>query len=199
MKQEIGEKNMCEVTNEFISGKIINIIDEKYFVIVENDEQIEAKKAFSFLIKLQIDDIVLICRYEDCFYITNILYRNSSSLEFELKEDTTVKAVSLNIYASKFNSYIESIKSLFNIFELNGLAFSLKTNSFKTLSKTNENTHVEVINKIGRRYTYINEFDELQCKNSRELVEDNKIIKAKNVVISAKDQVKIDGENIHLA
>lgn len=180
------------------SAIIIEKSKDSYVIRVDESNK-EAKKAFSCLIVPEVGDFVSIFESKNELYITNILSRVSSDMKIECLGSMEIRSNSINIYASTFNSYFENVKNFFNSMQLSGLNFDLKAAVLKTFSKTNENTHIEVTNKYDRSFTYINEIEEVQTKLSRHLVEENKIVKANNILATAKNQVKIDGENISLA
>lgn len=183
----------------FLSGKIVDVYNGVYKIKIDQGKVITAKKEFSLLIKPIVGDIIKVYKHNDNFYISNIIHRESEEMEFELKENTLIKAKNLKFEAFSLNSTIENIKSFFSIFDLSGMILNLKSNTLKTTTNKTENINIELINKSDRSYKYINEFEEVQCRNSRELIEENKIVHSKNLVLNAKEQIKIDGELINLA
>lgn len=178
-----------------------------YVVRLDNDESINAFKAHSCLVEPMEDDSVALYKAAQKYYIVHILERHSSVTTIKSRGKLCIVTDELDVevtthvslQSASLSSRVEAIKSYFNELSLSGMVADIRCAMLKTFSSSNENTHVEITNRFERSFTYINDHEEVQTKSSRHLSEDNRVVQAKNIVAVAEEQVKIDGENIHLA
>ncbi|MEY4503714.1 MAG: hypothetical protein RL154_2 [Pseudomonadota bacterium] len=180
-------------------GKIINCSDLLFEVQIEDEIKI-AKKAFSCLVKPLQGDLVSLLNNEDEYYIVDILERKSKH-QCEIIVDGDLKITSLdleiNSYDIKINSAIFATQSA-NL-TLHGKTIELVSNAYKNSGSSSENIFLEDIRRSDRSYNYIKGHEEIQCNSSRHLTKESRVVRSKNLVATAEDQVKIDGQNIHLA
>ena len=168
-------------------------------IIKTNNHTIKAKKAFSCIIEPEINDEISIIEIERIFYITNILKREENqNIRIDIKGIINIKSDELKIVSNKLYSKISSIKSYFYDMSLSGISYIIKTINFKTFIKNTHNRQLNVKNEYETNYTYITQHEEIQTKTSRHISTENKIIKAKNIITTAQDQMKLNGKNIHL-
>lgn len=200
---------MLYLENETENIGIISAVtkDGSYVIRLDNDESIKAFKAHSCLVEPMEDDSVAVYKAAQKYYIVHILERQSNDTTINSRGKLCIVSNELDVevathvrlQSASLTSRIDGIKSYFNELSLSGMVADIRCAMLKTFSSSNENTHVEITNRFERSFTYINDHEEVQTKSSRHLSEDNRVVQAKNIVAIAEEQVKIDGENIHLA
>lgn len=170
------------------------------FLVETNEERLEAKKAFSCVYEPQIGDIVALYKIEVAFFIVHILHREQTrNREVQINGKLSLVCDELDIKSGKVNGFVDSIKTVFSSMTYEGKLFKLVSEIFKSSGNSKESTYIEDVTKSDRSYKYVNGHEEIQCKSSRHLSEESRVVRAENLVMTAKEQVKIDGENINLA
>ena len=182
-------------------GKILSKSKQGYLVQLESGSTLLAHKAFSCTFMPEDNDYVSILRSgSKGYFITNILERNSSKPAL-LETDTELhinssKNVTLKSESIELESLDYSIKSQ------NHNHSSEKMNVFSRhanlQSETVESSVTRLIQRVKDSFKIIERIEQVSAQDIIQNVKNAFIQRSKQVDITAKSDVKINGDRIHM-
>lgn len=185
-------------------GRVLSLNDEGFVVELYDDESESkksfAKKSFDCMIEPMIADKVFVVGVGSELYITNVLERKETTQTVvKLQGKLLLECGEVEFRVGKVESFIGSLKHFLDSFALNAKSIELFGGVFRSSGGSKESSFVSSVERCDKSYKYVNEHEEVQCKSSRHISKESRVVRSKNLIATAENQVKIDGENIHLA
>jgi len=215
MVQLAKKAQLVDVWQEY--GKI-KAFEDMSFVVEADSGLYRAKQAVSCLVRPEIEDRVLVAwnSVGEC-YILAILERAGSektSLSFQgdvdlrvmegrlrvvaqdgvdlaSSKDISLNSSSLKVYSSEGEMTIERLIFLGSLFHGQVEKIKLIANSFDSVVE-------RLSQRIKRAYRFVEELDQLKAGSLNYLVKKALSLRGKYSLFTAEEDVKIDGERIHM-
>lgn len=189
-------------------GEVVTGQSGSFVVRIYEGELVGATKATSCLIEPEVKDIVGLFIANEKYYIVNVLERQgsksleihtTSSLLISSDKKVCIESRSVNLKGASLYVGFENMRSYIKEVELSTMYTEFKSTVLKTIAKSCDVFYKSVVNRIDRSYTYITGHEEVQCESSRHISEEGRVVHCKDLVATAKDQMKLDAEKINLA
>jgi hypothetical protein len=197
---------------------MITDTDGKFFIVKTHCGTYEARQAVSCLIKpLPGDKVLVVGDFVDGFYILAVLDREETqkqTLEFHGEVDLKVEDGRLTIAAQEGMSLasakdislaapelnIHSLDSEVSIHHLafNGGFWLGQVEKVRFLATTLDSVIERLSQRIKRSYRTVEEIDQLRAGRLDYLIDKLLSLRGKYSMLTAKEDVKIDGERIHM-
>lgn len=196
-------------------GKITEKSGEEFTVSTDYGDA-PARRAAGCLLEPEPGDRVLIVWTGDCeVFVLNVLMRDDmNSAALAVPGDLSIKAGgTMNLSAETIgmnggesvqvrtsNVELSALKGAARLGSLRffGGTVSNRVGSMKTVAGALETVAERVIDRLGRRYTRVSEFEDVQSGRIRMLVKDFFTIRSRSTSIKSKDRVEMDADQILL-
>lgn len=182
-------------------GTIISKSKQGYLIKLESGSTLLASKAFSCAFIPEDNDYVAIMRSNlKGYYITHILERQSSApalieTESELHINST-KAVKLQANSIDLTSIDYSINCQSH--EHTSQTLSVMSRNTKFQSETVESNVTRLVQRIKDSFKIIERIEQVTAQDIIQNIKNAFIQRSKQVDITAKNDVKINGDRIHM-
>ncbi|MFY0642710.1 MAG: DUF3540 domain-containing protein [Bermanella sp.] len=189
-----------EKPNEHVFGEVICTEQGIIKIKLDNDNVISAKKAFSCAFEPKIHDTVeLTVRNQHTYYVLNILERscpsiamisapfgieiNSPSIEMQ-SNSLGIHNQAMTVNAKQFNQQSDSVK--------------LNSDTAQFSSRTVESNIERMIQRIKDSFRIIERIEQVSAVDIIQNIKNAFIQRSRQVDITAKSDVKINGDRIHM-
>ena len=189
-----------EKPSEHVFGEVISTDQGIIKIKLDNENVISAKKAFSCAFEPKVHDTVeLTVRNQHTYYVLNILERscpsiamisapfgieiNSPSIEMQ-SNSLGIHNQAMTVNAKQFNQQSDSVK--------------LNSDTAQFSSRTVESNIERMIQRIKDSFRIIERIEQVSAVDIIQNIKNAFIQRSRQVDITAKSDVKINGDRIHM-
>ncbi|MGL1932062.1 MAG: DUF3540 domain-containing protein [Desulfotalea sp.] len=189
-------------------GKVISTGEN--LVVATPMGELIARKAVSCFVAPEVGDTVLLSLdTQPDVWVLSVLERLSSVPKtVELDGDSILRvnngsltisaADELNCISKKTALYADETEVVVTTAKLTAVLFTSNVERVKRVAGYVDDISREFTRRVKNYFRFTEEHEECQAESSRILVEETMTIHSKNSVIVSKENVKIDGELIHM-
>ncbi len=189
-----------EKFSEHVFGQVINADQGIIKIKLDNENVITAKKAFSCAFEPMINDTVeLTVRNQHSYYVLNILERSSPSAAL-LSSPFGIEINSPSIAMQSNSLSIQNQAMAVNARQFNQQSDSIKLNSdtAQFSSRTVESNIERIIQRIKDSFRIIERIEQVSAVDIIQNIKNAFIQRSRQIDITAKSDVKINGDRIHM-
>jgi hypothetical protein len=189
-----------EKPNEHVFGEVISTEQGIIKIKLDNENVISAKKAFSCAFEPKIHDTVeLTVRNQHSYYVLNILERSSPSIAM-ISAPFGIEINSPSIEMQSNSLGIHNQAMTVNAKQFNQQSDSVKLNSdtAQFSSRTVESNIERMIQRIKDSFRIIERIEQVSAVDIIQNIKNAFIQRSRQVDITAKSDVKINGDRIHM-
>jgi hypothetical protein len=200
------------------SGTVVESEEGGWLAVKTGSGIFRSRRAFSCLVEPVAGDVVLLSGLPDgkC-YVLAVLERESEAparlvsdgdLEIRLTQgrfvvaaqegvelvsakEVAVTAGGIRVNATEGNIVLQQLSVL-------GSFVRAEFDRIKVLAESCDSTFDRLLQRMKRSYRFIEEHDQVRAARIDYVAENNASLRGENTLVTAKDLVKIDGEQIHL-
>jgi hypothetical protein len=177
---------------QFCSAKVVGIQDDLYQIKIDN-VSFQAVKAFSCLIRPDVNDIVQITFMENKIFILNILTRETSEKAYmDLPENIMLNSQGeISIQAKKLTQQVLDYE----------LISEKATLSSETLHFVAQNLHqLSAYNRIKTKQLFksVSEFEQSVSKELRMIIQDHWRVDSQSIHMLSEEDATVDARTISL-
>lgn len=182
-------------------GMVLSKSKQGYLIQLESGSTLLANKAFSCPFLPEYNDYVAIMRSgQKGYFITNILERSSTQparmeteSELQISSQQSVEVLSKSIALSSLEY---TLNCQTHTQQSEKLDVSSKQTSFQ--SESVESNMTRLVQRIKDSFKMIERIEQVNAKDIIQNIKNNFIQRSKQVDITAKSDVKINGDRIHM-
>ena len=186
-------------------GEVLGKTEQGYTLSTEYGT-VSAGRAAGCLLEPEAgDQVLLVWTGAERTHILNILERGNpdrsllavpGELALRAEKVTVDGETSVEIRTSQFElSALSGLARLGSLRFIGGVVSS-RVGRMKTVAERVETIAGRVIDRLGRRYTRVEEFEDAQMGRMRLLVKDLLTVRSRSTAVKARDRVELDAEKI---
>ena len=200
------------------AGTVVSVEQDASLSVRTGLGTYRARRAFSCLVEPMVGDVVLLSGLPDgACYVLAVLEREADAparlvadgdLEIRLTQgrfvvaaqegvdlisakEVTVAAGGLRVTADEGNVVFRQLSVL-------GSFVRAEFDRIKVLAESCDTVLERLLQRVKRSYRFVEEHDQVRAAQIDYAAENNASIRGENTLVTAKDLVKIDGEQVHL-
>ncbi|MFP4587950.1 MAG: DUF3540 domain-containing protein [Desulfohalobiaceae bacterium] len=184
-------------------------LQEDCFLLRTQWGRVECKRAAGCLLKPGIGDLVLASLSQDKSYIISVLERNlESEPHLDLEAGTVISSACgdlslaaagrLNCGADRIEMSSRSAEITTESISFTSKVFRAQVRVFKTIAEEIDTVARDLTQRLVSVFRQTREHEECQAGSKRQLVEETLTLQSKNAVVTADEDVRVDGELIHM-
>jgi hypothetical protein len=200
------------------AGTVVEVLEENALTVRTASGTYGARRAFSCLVEPMVGDVVLLSGLPGgACYVLAVLERESEAparlvadgnLEVRLAkgrfvvaaqegvdlvsaQDVSVTAGGVRVNAAEGNVVLRQLSVL-------GSFVRAEFDRIKVLAESCDSVLDRMIQRVKRSYRFVEEHDQVRSAQIDYVAQNNASLRGENTLITAKDLVKVDGEQIHL-
>jgi hypothetical protein len=189
------------ITNsEHVFGEVISTDQGIIKIKLDNSEVITAKKAFSCAFDPMINDSVeLTLRNNHSYYVLNILERSHASIAMlSVPFGLEIKSPSIEMQSNSLGIHNQSMSVNARQFDQQSDCVNLNSDTTRFSSRTVESNVDRIIQRIKDSFKIIERIEQVSAVDIIQNIKNAFIQRSRQVDITAKSDVKINGERIHM-
>lgn len=189
-----------EHTSEHVFGQIIRIEQGTITVKLDNSHIVTAKKSFSCAFEPMTHDIVeLTIRNQHSYYVLNILERqNTSAAMLSAPFGIQINSPTIEMQSNSLGITNQNMSVTAKHFQQQSDAMTLNTDSTQFTSRTVESNIERMIQRIKDSFRIIERIEQVSAVDIIQNIKNAFIQRSRQVDITAKSDVKINGDRIHM-
>lgn len=182
-------------------ASIISVTEQGYILKPDNGSSIIAQQAFGCPFTPIIDDLVMFVRCANRgVFIINILQRqhdqsaviaNKNGIELQSKQKIKISAHDINMTSS--NTQVVSQQ-----YSHTSQKLDIKSDTTQFYSRTVESVSERLVQKVKDSFKVIERLEQVSANDIIQNIKNAFIQRSRQVDISAKSDVKINGDRIHM-
>lgn len=183
------------------NGWVQDITANGYVIRLSNHSTLIAQKSFGCTVVPEKDDLVMFTRTQEAgIFILNILQRKSESpatmsfsngLELQSNEALTLRSSSLNLENLETSLLTQN-------YNVHSNKVNVVTEDARLQSRNIESTADRLILKLKDSFKIIERLEQVSARDVIQNIKNAFLQRSRQVDISAKSDVKINGERIHM-
>jgi len=185
----------------FEFGTVLSITKQGYLVQLDSGSTQLSKKAFSCTFNPALGDYVsLIKSPNKGLFVTNILQRKSNeSAVLEVDHDLQIRSNQrIDVQSNEINTRSSKHQVTSDQYEHISQHLNLHTQSAHFQSETVDSHVGRIMQRVKDSFKVIERIEQLQAKDLIQNIKNAFIQRSKQVDITAKHDVKINGDRIHM-
>lgn len=189
-----------ETSNEHVFGEVVSTEQGIIKIKLDNADIITAKKAFSCAFDPMINDAVeLTHRNNHSYYVLNILERSQASIAMlSAPFGIEIKSPSIAMHSNSLGINNQTMTVNARQFNQQSDSVNLNTEAAQFSSRTVESNVERIVQRIKDSFKIIERIEQVSAVDIIQNIKNAFIQRSRQVDITAKSDVKINGERIHM-
>ncbi|MGR6874861.1 DUF3540 domain-containing protein [Pseudomonas sp. HK3] len=189
-----------DINNDHIFGEVINTDQGIITIKLDNTDVVTAKKAFSCAFDPIVNDTVeLTVRNHHSYYVLNILERTQASVAMlSAPFGIDIKSPSISMQSNSLGINNQTMSVNARQFNQKSDSVNLNSDTAQFSSRTVESNIDRMIQRIKDSFRIIERIEQVSAVDIIQNIKNAFIQRSRQVDITAKSDVKINGERIHM-